>query len=457
MTWYEISNLPIERLNKLHSDMSARLDDLSADELCELCFVSLYVSIDPYMFESFVLKLVELSSDEANNSKLQSKVLYLRGCLARHKELFDESYSLLQQAVIIGAGEAVEQFAKFRIASNLMEEGRIHLASQKLNALNESPNTHSAIKDMVNSSLSMMLVELGLLEQYRQLELSESGKIRRELIFSFLRGETNYAKKLLKHGSEMHSLSQHDEPDLLILSDLFIGYSILDYQAFVKDVSKSWVLEFIIPYAETSYYGRLLALATSQKFKASEKYTSSWITRIREYMFDILLCANTDSKSDATTILKSMLSPYMRELHLMSPMIPYLMYGYWFPDNLISNSLSKQLALKPTGEPSTEYLAVGSKEVTFVSEANRLSRCFRKSTSSLAVLRVMAGPAGSFVSNSELYKALYLDDYDQYVNGKRLYKVLERLQKRLCEAGFPILWKRPGDGTVVNEYDIILN
>lgn len=423
----------------------------STDEKLTLAFL-LHALRAPV--ENFDQAIDSIKAHDIENKEQQAKLFYLQSLQKRSLGKVEEAYQAANQGLILSQdlNNAIKWRFKLLLSNYLVEMKKVQFGLDQIEEIVESkeqiPNDVMSAARNNFASLCLLFGHYHTLEAERE-SFDEISLMRLDLHQSMVAGRVDVLEKYVSAPWR----SDLKKSPMLTLEIVLATYLFADEELKVK-VRQSWVGEYLHLLKGSELFARALWLI-DDCVTIQHRRSSSLIENLWNNYFSMLLALKLNESEKAMDILTRELSPSFCELHLFSPLIPQLCLGRLFPDNAISRTLSTRLQIgnKPR---SSSFAEVHTNRLIFFDHGNKLEVRLDRATTSLQLLRILAGPAGKKVSKQEIHEQLSVDQYDSYLHDSRIYKLLTRLKERLEQEKVPALWTMYGDNQVELVCDLIL-
>lgn len=240
----------------------------------------------------------------------------------------------------------------------------------------------------------------------------------------------------------------------LSVMDLVIYGFLCSDKTLLYNMRKSWIEKFLFEHKHNQLYKRVYTLLMDDMPQSFPPESSpSWFAQSRLNFFDMLIHLARGETDLAVSTLKGRVSPLAEDLRVNNPILPHLSYGRIVPDSYLARRLSQILREVSLPVVQEKVLLSGS-SVCYQNGDKKIEVDLSKSLKSLTVLRVIAGVKGKETSKEQLHNALSDIPYQPLEHDSRLHKLIDRLQSKLRENGFPDLWHKPGENNIVLNLDI---
>lgn len=425
---------------------------LSNEKLSSLDMAYIQCNFADYEDE-FFKSINSITVPNADDSDNYAKWSYLQAIAARTEGNIDSSNEFLHNAQKSTSNTFIDEICQEALGTNYFLQGRIHASFDILKSLELRPNLHPFARKMMSSSLSAILFELG---QYKMIQstVDKSTQLRCEIHSQLLAGNFQYLLTQLEDRSDLHQLFITSQPKTIVLFDIVIGLAIhfkpSEYQL------PSWLSDEILKYSNSAFYRRIAMILELIPYKREIKYVSEiWMIHIREAFLDVLLAMRFEQEEVIHESLINVYLPLAEKYRLNNIFLPYPLYNFWVPENPFGSFFNKFFSSLDVNT-GTEKIIISGGVLSYTNQKQVLHQCdFSNAPKTLSLLFLMLGPKGRSISNEQIFDALYSGDYDALEHGKKIYKLFERLEKKLESSGFPTFWERNGTGQVTTTFDLI--
>ena len=380
----------------------------------------------------------------------QSYLYYLKALQERSFNRLPEACEWAKRSAQESQDHPFQPIAQSLYALYLSESKKVHYGLEIFQEILELETIPYLAQQAAVSNLITFSIELGITsaldEYYHQANVAQ--QLRIDLYRAILKDDLHYILALIKRCPIDYSFYKL----ALVTTDLISYASLCSIEGdnrIIQKLKNSWVVDYLRPLKNDPLFKRLSNLIEEQgEIADDEALPSSWYAQLRIYYLSFLIELKKGDTEKAKALLQNKISPLAEELRINNPLVPHLSYGRLIPDSIVSQKLTKLLGNTKVNS-AAEIVKVGCRTVSYCKGATQVDVDFSKSLKSLTLLRVIAGDQGRSCNKELIHNALSDDPYHPLEHDSRIHKLLDRLQKKLCDEGFPELWYKPGDNNIV--------
>lgn len=419
--------------------------------------------------QEILQELNSLGTDLDNESKVVA--LLTESLLHRFEGRFEEADACATEAQKLAKKNSWYELAadaEFALARSAVETGRLFLGSDLFQKITSDTKVSEYRRGLALSNWVWVLWDLGRTDEVKELlsKIPFSFRARHELCLSMIEGNLDLALTWVRDGLP-EGINVDQKMYLcqsLIYACLVLGphqKNLIPQQKMVGILKESWMSEQLLTLTDSKSQldqvivkGCLKILGIGKgEFKAPEA-GSSWRVQL-EYDFLRCLMLAQENASDALAFYAQKINPvFVEHWWLKSPLIPRLVlpeHGqpHFSVNTRWTRALGALLGLRREKSVETSVLLLNEGKLIYQNEGKRKEVDLRRSSTSIRLLKIFGHGNKSTFTKKELHQNLTTSAYLSDIHDARLFKLLNRLEKRLKTAGIPAPWYLPGNNTVI--------
>jgi len=444
-----------EEFQELYHLMLAKRAQLTVSELVLFNFICFELCLWNEV-EACMVQLAEMDKQNLLTGLDRAKYLFILATLERFLGHMQKALEIAQTAEEIALkqdGDRIKYQLGGFIALCLMETGKIFLAIDRLHQVLDVPALKIYDKGMLLAYETMFLSHLGQNEAIRRsLDLIvENERDVFDLLLEMVEGKMDLVRKWITQGWPPKLTPYMGVKFLTLLMQSII---VLGNEKDLEDVKNSWIPEYLeklkksnpqVEYIEK--FQAILGFIPYTRLPENALH-ESWKINIDNYFTDTLVAIKNNNKAKALEIIENKIAPLCRKNHLMSSLYPIYKNGKWLPESGWSRAYHHFLGLN-RNDSREKRIIVFYDRIIYEGEHSPIEIDFKRSPSSLKLLQILAGHAGSSFTKQEIHEQISSAEYHPFMHDPGLLKSLKRLEQKLIKAGIPSAWYLPRDNRVV--------
>lgn len=404
-------------------------------------------------------------------------ILLTESLLHRFSNRWEEANTTANEALALAKKHRRHELvadAEFALARTAVECGRLFLGSDLYQRISFDKRVSEYRRGLALSNWVWVLWDLGRTDEVKELLplIPHSFRARHELCLTMLQGNLDLALKWIRDGlpGEINVDQRLYLCQSLIVACIVLGPSQpkpMSRTDAVKLSKDSWVCEQLLSMANSeSVLDRvivngclkLLGIKAPTAFSMNSSQNSeqnSWRVQLEADSFEFLSLIQEKPSSALSFYTKKINPTFAEQWWLKTPLIPRLNISEGGEASFASRSpwaraLSDLLGLKQKKKSTeTSVILLNSGKLIYKKDDVKKEIDLRKSMTSFRLLRILGHGNKTAFTKKELHQNLTTSSYLSEIHDARLWKLLNRLEKKLKTAGIPVPWYLPGNNTVI--------